>query len=456
MSDRHFELPIIFHPAQQRISESRARFKVMAASRRFGKTEFGMAWSIMQATVPGTKHYIIFPTARQAREILWERMKSFIPYEILRKSNKTELNFRLTNESMIGLRGSDVEKAMRGNKLHSVFFDEAAYQKEYVWTDIIRPQLMDTQGPAIFSSSPGRPWFKRYYKMGQDRRNKEWASWRFSIYDNPHIKPEEIESVKNAPEMTGATWRREYLSEFDDGAEEFEVYPEFLPSKNVFTHGEKFIGHELWPCIVGIDWGLADNTAAIFIHCSPDCRTMVVSAEHIKNNWPIENHAEAIKRIGEGRTIAQGNYTIDKSAFNRKHEGGSPGLVFARNGIVCKPSEGTRGAHDVGINQIKRLLGSDSTPQLFISTRCQNVIDGFKKWEYGKHEPDALAALRYAVYLAVQRRLIDAHQIRDNVIMSAVNTIPGGHDSSQAQARCLRVRQPEDAGWNIEDGCPED
>lgn len=58
---------LVLTPAQKQIDKSRARFKVVKAGRRFGKTKYAVRWQIIKAIeIAGEDHYYVAPTYRMA------------------------------------------------------------------------------------------------------------------------------------------------------------------------------------------------------------------------------------------------------------------------------------------------------------------------------------------------------------------------------------------------------
>jgi hypothetical protein len=381
-----------------------ARFKVVETGCRFGKTELGLKYLLDHASkMPGYKHWIVFPYAKQGRSILWNRLVSFIPKAvILGRPNKTLMDIPLVNGAEIGIRGSDNEESLRGEKLGSVIQDEAAFQKAHVWEEILRPRLIDSRGDALFISSPkGCGWHHRLFQYAKSGVDPEWAAWHFTTYDNPYISRDELDKLKKttAPRI----WQREYMGiALDD---EGIVYGEY-GVKNRFDPHMDFIDHEnTAPCGRGIDWGAGesgDPACCIWAHISGN--DILISDEHLQMNWPVGKHAGIINEKSVGRRLIEGLTVLDQSAF--RTEGSSMtsiGKLFSDNGIHCARSEKSK---DSGISIVKALLdGKPGEARLLISDKCVNTQNAIKNWEYGQHEPDALAALRYIVVAMYRRGL---------------------------------------------------
>jgi hypothetical protein len=145
---------------------------------------------------------------------------------------------------------------------------------------------------------------------------------------------------------------------------------------------------------------------------------------------------------------------LDQSAF--KAEGSSEtsiGKQFADNGIQC-----TRGDKDKdsGLSIVKALLGG--TPGntagdwvLLISDKCPEIHTAFKSFEYGQHEPDELAALRY-VLVAMHRRGIFSVNGK-NFHHEEENTARAFNPMSIFDQRRLREKEEEDLAWDSDTGC---
>src|SRR5574343_1273040 len=70
------ELNVKLHPKQLDVFSSAARFKVVAAGRRFGKSRLA-AWTLLIQALQSTEKdvFYIAPTFQQAKDILWGMLK---------------------------------------------------------------------------------------------------------------------------------------------------------------------------------------------------------------------------------------------------------------------------------------------------------------------------------------------------------------------------------------------
>lgn len=208
-----YRLPHL-HPLQREIAESPARYRVIAAGRRWGKTRCAAALCL-QAALQHGRVFWIAPTYKIA-EVGWRELKG-----LAQQVNATirEQDKRITLRQSFGwiqVRSADDPQSLRGEGLNLVVFDEAAYTKEQAWTEAIRPALADRQGRALFISSPnGKNWFHRLWDYGR-QGVPGWQSWQFPTASNPSIPPSEIDAAR--AEMFSLTFQQEFMAEFVDAS----------------------------------------------------------------------------------------------------------------------------------------------------------------------------------------------------------------------------------------------
>lgn len=200
------------HPLQRQVADHPARYRVIAAGRRWGKTRCAAALCLHSALQHGLVFWIA-PTYKIA-EVGWRELKG-----LAQQVNATirEQDKRVTLRQSFGwiqVRSADDPQSLRGEGLNFVVFDEAAYTKEEAWTEAIRPALADRQGRALFISSPnGKNWFHRLWEYGR-QGVPGWQSWQFPTASNPSIPPNEIEAAR--AEMFSLTFQQEFMAEFVD------------------------------------------------------------------------------------------------------------------------------------------------------------------------------------------------------------------------------------------------
>ena len=203
------------HPGQQPFHDSKARFRILAAGRRFGKTQAACYEAVQKAIVqPGAIVWIVAPIFGQAM-ISWRMIRAFLPLSLVKDFHLTEKYIELKNGSTIWIKSGDHPDNLRGEGLDFLVIDEAAMIQEAVWQEALRPALSDKQGRAVLISTPkSHNWFFDLWTRGQDPEFTDYESWRLPTSANPYILQEEIEEAKRTlPELV---FRQEFSAEFLD------------------------------------------------------------------------------------------------------------------------------------------------------------------------------------------------------------------------------------------------
>ena len=177
------ELSVELLDWQKKVWESDARFKVVAAGRRTGKSRLA-AWALLinalQITTPNTHVFYVTTTQGQARDIMWDLLLD-IGAPVIASSHINNMQIKLINGGIISLKGGDRSETMRGVSLQYLVLDEYASMKPEIWEQILRPALADRQGHALFIGSPaGRNHFWETWQAAQSEENPDWEAWHFT------------------------------------------------------------------------------------------------------------------------------------------------------------------------------------------------------------------------------------------------------------------------------------
>lgn len=211
----------ILHKNQQEVVLSKARFKVIRAGRRSGKSTLEIEEMCFDA-VNGRDRNIFYvaPTQKQARSIIWEALKARLGN--VGQANESRLEMKLPTikggYSTIYIAGWENRENFRGMKAYKEVFDEVDTMKDFFigWQEIFRPALTDTGGGATFVGTPKKenPNLRRLEKIaGTD---SDYATFKFKTSDNPYIPIIEIEKAKK--ELDFDTYRQEFDAEYLDNA----------------------------------------------------------------------------------------------------------------------------------------------------------------------------------------------------------------------------------------------
>ena len=206
------ELNIDLHPAQLQIFNSKKRFKIVAAGRRFGKSYLS-AWLLLINAIQSESKDVFYvaPTFQQAKDIMWGMLKD-LGKDLIAAAHENTAVLTLVNGRKIYLKGSDRPDTLRGIGLAYVVLDEYASMKPVVWEQIIRPTLADVQGGALFIGTPaGKNHFFDLYKDALEE--DDWDSFQFTSTDNPFLPSEEIEASRKS--MSSMSFRQEFEASFE-------------------------------------------------------------------------------------------------------------------------------------------------------------------------------------------------------------------------------------------------
>ena len=239
-------LDINLLPWQQTVWDDPARFKVVAAGRRTGKTQLA-AYLLLVKGLQATrgKVFYVAPTQSQAREVIWNTLLD-LGKDVIAQAHINNLELKLINGISIILKGSDRPETMRGVSLNYVVIDEYGDMKPEVYELILRPALSDLKGGALFIGSPmGRNHFYDLHKQASLGVLEDYAAYHFTSFDNPFLDPEEINAAKRT--MSSFAFRQEYMASFEaQGSEIFkEEWVQYADKHDDDIAGDYYIAIDL-------------------------------------------------------------------------------------------------------------------------------------------------------------------------------------------------------------------
>lgn len=204
------------HPGQIPVRSSDARFRVLGAGRRFGKTKLAANEIVKWSRKPDQMIWWVANTYKNVRRGYREVVRQ-MPASWLAKpapvATSNELMLTLKNGTIIEFYSGGNPDALAGEGVDFMVVDEAALIPNEVWSQLLRPTLMDTQGHALIFSTPrGHNWFWEAYNRGQDGAQKAWSSWTFPQTVNPYIPNEETEEARL--ELPRILFAQEIMAEF--------------------------------------------------------------------------------------------------------------------------------------------------------------------------------------------------------------------------------------------------
>ena len=294
---------------QKEVFNSPARFKIVAAGRRCGKSRLSAITLLIEGLncPEGAAVMYIAPTLGQARAIIWDLIHD-LGRQVIKSSHINNLEITLINGRKIMVRGADNPDSLRGMSLTYVVLDEVAFIKQDIWEKVIRASLSDRKGRALFISTPsGRNWFYDIYKLGMEETDEEWRSWHYTTKDNETIDPKEIDAAERT--LSSFAIKQEYLSSFDNAGSDvfkeawFKTAPE--PKSGSYVVAIDLAGFEDVAKNAGAAKKRLDETAIAIVKITDSGNWWVKRIDH--GRWDIMKTAVSIlKAIREVQPIATG------------------------------------------------------------------------------------------------------------------------------------------------------
>lgn len=296
--------------AQRKIHASTARFQVVAAGRRTGKsTAGGMEllpevyraylqkdrldalgqrheyWIVGPQYTDAEKEFRAFYNACRRLEMPFDKPGTY--YDARGGNLAVSLwggKFLLHGQS------AKYPENLVGEGLNGVIMAEAAKMKLRIWDQYIRPTLADFRGWGKFNSTPeGRNWFYDKWQIGQHGTDPEWQSFRFPSYANEKIFPlgaDDPEILSMAGGMSEEMAEQEIYAKFSKYVGQvFKTWDEEWHVRADCVYNPS------WPLFIATDYGWTNPNVALFIQVDPWDRVYVID-EYYQSHRSAEEFAQ--------------------------------------------------------------------------------------------------------------------------------------------------------------------
>ena len=299
---------IITHPA---------RFKVVVAGRRWGKSYLSLMWLLTKEIQPNERRWIVGPTYRNLKTTSWPILRSVMRQYEGAVINETELSIKLPNDAEISLKGAEQENNLRGSGLDMVVMEEFSYIKPHVYEEIIYPMLTTTQGETLFIGTPNSfDHLYDYYLRGQS--DTDWKSWQFTTLQGGFVPEDEIERAKST--MDEPTFKTEFLADFvstgNRAAYNFD-------RKVHVKQAEELTANLFW----GLDFNVSFMTAVLA--CEYSDGTIHYFDEIRLSNSNTEQLAQAMKKVAPNINVFPDSSGRARSTTSNK----SDHIILMDNGF---------------------------------------------------------------------------------------------------------------------------
>lgn len=380
----HIELPYKpreFQLESHRLMDSK-RFGVIVAHRRFGKSVMvanHLQKAAILAKVPRWRGAFIGPTYKQAKAILWDHLRHYTGRVPLVQYNESELRVDYHNGSRIRLFGADNPDSLRGLYFDWACFDEYDLMQSSVWTEIVRPALVDRGGKATFigtfkhengplgliadyaTANPDE-WFLRVFPASQTGviPEKELAELRATLSTEEYAREFECKRVGSVQGSVFGRW----IEEAEEEGRVGEVLPD--PRLPVTTAWDLGIGD---PCAIWFVQQVGSEVRVIDYHEAKgeglDYYAQMLREKAAEFGYIYREHLApfdiGVRELGTGRS--------------RFEVAGQLGLHFR---VLPQISQRLRSEEDEQIHAARMLL-----PRVrFDAKRCMPGLRSLRSWRY--------------------------------------------------------------------------
>jgi predicted phage terminase large subunit-like protein len=294
------------HKTQIEVQTSPARFKVIAAGRRWGKSILGIGEGVRRAAAGQHVWWIAPSFASAAYQAGWTMLQFYaskLPGSNLHSLRRT---LAMPGDGWLQFKTAEEIDSLRGESIDFAVIDEAAHlqQLQTLWELCLRSCLLDRKGAAWFISTPhGMNYFHDLFQRGKNG-DAGWASFQFPSTANPFLDAQELADI--ARDMPALVKRQ-------------EIDAEFVQLAGCMFRRDDVKILETEPA--GVRWVRAwdlafttkttsDYTAGVRVGMMDDGTIVVANVVRGRWEWPQAVRTIASTAIADGGAISQGVETV--------------------------------------------------------------------------------------------------------------------------------------------------
>lgn len=267
------------YPLQREIMDSPAKRKVICAGRRGGKTTLA-AYMATDALLAGQR-VLLSSTSQDQADVFWRYLVDWLAPVLTTGhlyKNEVKRILRL-GKGQVQVKTGRNPDALRGGAVDLLVLDECAYLAPDAWRKVGLPMLADTDGAAVFISTPARRnWFFELFTSAQNDDSGRWAAWHFTTLANPYLPPAALQAL--VADMTHEDYAQEIEAQFLEGqGSVFRYVDARCTAERRAPYSGRFV--------IGLDWAQArDYTVLIVLDI--DTRTVVDMDRFNGIDWALQ------------------------------------------------------------------------------------------------------------------------------------------------------------------------
>lgn len=339
-----------------------------------GKDVCGWNLIIRAAIRKVGNYFYCLPTFKQCRLVIFDsitidgtRFLDYIPKELVRSINISEMKITLNNNSVIQLIGSDsYDTALVGTNPRMVIFSEAALSDERAY-QFVRPIMNANLGVTVFLSTPrGHNWFYNLYEIARNSP-EDWYSCKLTVDDCQHISIADIQKEIESGEMSEDMAQQEYWCSFDAGVEG-SYYSKYLDKMKLENRITEVPWEPNFKVHLAMDIGYSDDTTIIWFQVIGT--TIHVIDCYSRSKEGLEHYVNVIKSkpYTYGKCFAPHDIQVTEwgSGISRIEKAKQLGLK-----LVPLPKSDLMD----GIELVRSTL-----PRVWIDQKCSNLIHALESY----------------------------------------------------------------------------
>lgn len=216
-------------PGQIEIHTSEARFKVLCAGARYGKSMVGGAEAAFTSLIPDFRTWIVSSVYELAEKEFTHAIEFLARYKLPNGKSVLDLG-RLSSASrgsrmlifpwgaFIKTKSTEKPQTLLGEELNRIILGEASQIPRKPWERMLRARIGPRSGD-VFALSTGNADSNLFADMlswgfSDDKKYQDWQSWQYKTKDNPTFSLVEYETARREldPKVFAEQYEGEIIS----------------------------------------------------------------------------------------------------------------------------------------------------------------------------------------------------------------------------------------------------